>query len=265
MHNPARSAGLIEQSGKIGIGTWDFDANGTAQEDLGRFNFGWYYNWQPSPLWSPTATGRLAADDSFVPMIWGADDVNRADLRSAKNSSSNYLLGFNEPDNHSQSDMTVAEALKLWPKLMATGKLLGSPATTQDETLGATSWLGKFMSKAEARGYDVDFVTVHYYSDDGNLGDFKNFLRDVYKEYHKPIWVTEWALIDWENPDRYSAREAAKFAEAATQMLDDLSFVKRHAWFGAYEGGDGWNVNTELLDSNGHMTAVGNTFVDLAI
>ena len=41
-----------------------------------------------------------------------------------------YLLTFNEPDNPSQSNMTVARALQLWPYLEATGLQLGSPAVT---------------------------------------------------------------------------------------------------------------------------------------
>lgn len=257
------SAATIDHSGKIGIGTWDIDGKGTAASDLDRFDFGWYYNWQARPVWGSDA--RQASAQGFVPMIWGAADVTAANLSDAENASSRYLLGFNEPDNSEQSNMTVGQALKLWPKLMSTDKLLGSPATMTSGALGEDSWLGRFMDRAEAKGYDVDFVTVHYYSSDPHISAFKHFLQDVREEYHKPIWVTEWALVDWADPQHFSSATLARFAEKATEMMDDLGFVKRHAWFGAYSGGDGWDLNSELINDHGHLTKVGETFADLTL
>jgi len=258
-----RNPNLVEHPGKIGIGTWDFDASGTALSNLDQFNFGWYTNWQPDPLWSPGGEGE--DDQRFVPMIWGRDDVTAAKLEDVADAPSGYLLGFNEPDNVGQSNLGVRQALTLWPKLMETNLALGSPACTMSETLGDDSWLGRFMNKIDRRGYDVDFVAVHYYSDDGSVADFKAFLKDVRQEYHKPVWVTEWSLVDWTDPDRFTAEEIADFAADAIQMLDDLNFVKRHAWFGAYDGGDGWNINTELIDAEGKLTAVGEVFQELTM
>lgn len=254
---------LVEHPGKIGIGTWDFDASGTALSDLDQFNFGWYTNWQPDPLWSPGAEGE--GDERFVPMIWGRDDLTAANLDDLAGAQSGYLLGFNEPNKESQSNLSVREALTLWPKLMETNLALGSPACTMSQTLGDDSWLGRFMNKADRRGYDVDFVAVHYYSDDGNIADFEAFLKDVRQEYHKPVWVTEWALVDWTDPDRFTVEEIADFAADAIQMLDDLNFVKRHAWFAAYDDGDDSDINTELIDAEGNLTAVGHVFQELTM
>jgi hypothetical protein len=248
---------------KVGIGTWGIDAKGTALSDLDRFNFGWYTNWRTDPLWS--AGGEGNGDKRFVPMIWGGEDVTRQNLKSADDAASGYLLGFNEPDNSSQAKMSVEQAIKLWPSLMRTKLELGSPACTTSETLGADSWLGRFMDQADKKGYDVDFISVHYYAEDPSISDFKDFLKDVKKEYGRPVWVTEWALVDWEDPDRYSSEELAEFASAAIRMMDNLNFVKRHAWFGAYEGGDGWDINTELLDAEGNLTAVGEAFQGLLL
>ncbi|MEV0408193.1 glycosyl hydrolase [Actinoallomurus sp. NPDC050550] len=38
------------------------------------------------------------------------------------------LLGFNEPDMAGQANMSVEQALALWPRLQATGMRLGAPA-----------------------------------------------------------------------------------------------------------------------------------------
>lgn len=74
------------------------------------------------------------------------------------------ILGFNEPDERSQSALSVDEAIALWPELMATSARLGSPATTTPGTLGKQSWLGRFMKQADAADLRVDFMAVHYYS-----------------------------------------------------------------------------------------------------
>lgn len=249
----------IDNIDKIGIGTWDFDAQGTALADVEEMNFGWYYNWRYDPLWDSRG-GANSLSSKFVPTIWGRNEVDPALLDQIAKSSADALLGFNEPDNKSQADMSVEEALALWPELMATGLRLGSPAPTTEEAVGENSWLGQFMAGAEKLGYRVDFMAVHYYSDDLDVTAFKAYLEGLHEAYGRPIWVTEWALVDWENPDRFTQEEISSFALEAIHMMDDLAFVERHAWFGAYSGGDGWHINTELFDSAGQLTAIGDVF-----
>ena len=256
-------ASVVEHASKIGVGTWEIDANGSAISHLGQIDFGWYYNWQPDPLWTST-TARISPTADFVPMIWGSDDATAATMARIGASSATHLLGFNEPDNLHQADLTVKEAIDLWPLLMSTGKILGSPGTTTGETLGADSWLGQFMEQASAKGYRVDFIAVHYYSDNPDVNAFKSFLEAAYNEYHKPIWVTEWALVDWADPGKFSVEQLAAFASEAVQMMDDLAFVERHAWFGFYDGGDGWHLNTQLANADGSLTSLGELFESFA-
>jgi hypothetical protein len=254
---PQIGSSLIENASKIGIGTWDFDNRGTALKHVQELGFAWYYNWSLSPLWD-ASYGSVASASSFTPMVWGP-----ATFASAPPAGADSLLAFNEPDNRQQANLTVDQALSLWPELMATGLRLGSPATTMEGTLGAGSWLHDFMLGVDAKGYRVDFVAVHYYSTSQDVEAFKHFLEDVHHAYGLPIWVTEWALVDWNNPQRFSLDETATFAWNAIQMLDDLSFVERHAWFAAYEGGDGWYINTHLFDAQGDLTPVGTVFANL--
>ena len=198
-------------------------------------------------------------------MIWGKQQATAETFARIAKSAADTLLGFNEPNKSDQANMTVQQAIDLWPQMMATGKRLGSPATTTGGTLGEDSWLDRFMEQASAKNYRVDFIAVHYYSDNPDVSAFKAFLEAVHDQYQKPIWVTEWALVDWANPDRFSPQQIAAFAHAATEMMDNLAFVERHAWFAAYTGGDGWHINTELLDDQRKLTAVGNVFVDLTL
>lgn len=241
------SIALAKDLNKAGVGTWDIDSKSTALRDLKELGLAWYYDWQPQPLWSQAADWSI-----FTPMIWGPKHLTDENLRSVSRSPATALLGFNEPDEKLQANMTVEEALRVWPRLVATGKRLGSPAPS---TQGLW-WLDKFM----AAGPKVDFIAVHHYSTNKEVAPMKAYLEDVYARYRKPVWLTEWALVDWTNPKRFSLQETAAYAQKACLMLEDLPFVERHAWFAMYPGGDGWHINTELLDSAGRMTAVGNVF-----
>jgi len=250
----------IEHRGKIGIGLWDKDSLGTALNDVDRLGFDWHYNWSERTLWDSDDTAELS---SYTPMVWGGSNATAQALERAKLSGTSTLLGFNEPNEHKQANMSVEQALALWPDLQGTGLRLGSPAPSQHDVLGAGSWLGRFMAGAESQGLRVDFIAVHYYSKDKDVGAFKAFLEAVHAQYGKPVWVTEWALADWDNPSRFSASEQAAFARAGAEMMDDLAFVERHAWFAAYEGGDGWNLNSGLFDASGNLTEVGKVFAEL--
>ncbi len=119
---------------------------------------------------------------SYVPMIWGAANVTSATL-SQVSQEGRILLGFNEPDLASQSNMTVAQALDLWPKLMATGMTLGSPAVAAGAATPG-GWLDQFMAGAKTRGYRVDFITVHWYGGDFSTGpavqELESYLQAIY-------------------------------------------------------------------------------------
>lgn len=129
--------------------------------------------------------------------------------------------------------------------------------------LGLPSWLSRFMDEVAANGLRADFIAVHYYSSDDDIGAFKDFLEGVHAAYDRPIWVTEWALDDWSDHDRFRFEETADFLRAGALMMDRLNFVERHAWFGAYVGLGGLNLNTHLMAS-GHLTPAGNVFAGFA-
>jgi hypothetical protein len=168
-------------------------------------------------------------------LIWGAANVNAGTLSQVRGEGPD-LLSFNEPDMSGQANMTPAQALSLWPQLMATGLKLGSPAVA---TGGATpgGWLDQFMSGAAARGYRVNFITLHWYGADFATGpavsQLQSYLQAVHARYHKPIWLTEFALANFgASPQTPGRRQQAAFLTAATAMLQGLSYVQRYAWFG---------------------------------
>ncbi|MEV5712962.1 glycoside hydrolase family protein [Amycolatopsis mediterranei] len=196
---------------------------------LGDVGARWFSTWAADPhgITAPAGT-------EFVPMIWGRDSVTADQLQRAKAAGST-LLAFNEPDLAGQANMSVETALDLWPQLQATGMRLGAPAVAYGgDTPGG--WLDRFMSGAAARGYRVDFIPLHWYGGDFSAAataQLQSYLQAVYNRYHRPIWVTEYALTDFSGPTpRYpSAAQQADFVSRSTAMLNGLSFVERYAWF----------------------------------
>jgi Glycosyl hydrolase catalytic core len=211
---------------KKGVGVWAFDGLHRALSESGA---SWYFNWAVGHPGIKNPRGV-----QFVPMIWGAGSVTKANLREVRHEG-HYLLGFNEPDNAGQSDMTVAQALHYWPRLMATGMTLGSPAVAADAATPG-GWLDQFMAGAKADHYRVNFIAVHWYGADfatsAAVGQLESYLRAIHARYHKPIWLTEFALIKFGATTTFpSARLQAAFVTAATAMLQRLTFVQRYAWF----------------------------------
>ncbi|WP_435176231.1 sigma-70 family RNA polymerase sigma factor [Actinacidiphila sp. bgisy145] len=222
---PAAPPAAPATSSRKGVGVWTFDGVDAA---LARSGASWYYTWS-------TAHDGISGP-GFVPMIWGADSATSTALAQAK-AAGPYLLGFNEPDMSGQSNMTVDQALALWPKLESAGKVLGSPAVAYGaDTAGG--WLDRFMTGARQKGYRVDFITLHWYGGDFTTPDavaqLKSYLQAVHDRYHKPIWLTEFALTDFSGGSaRYpSDQQQAAFLTAATTMLDGLPYLQRYAWFG---------------------------------
>jgi hypothetical protein len=255
-HSPTHTAAApvqIASSARKGVGVWSF--NGVSQA-LAASGASWYYTWSTQ---HPGVTTPPSA--SFVPMVWGAASVTDASLAQAR-AHGPYLLGFNEPDMAQQSNMTVDQALDLWPRLMTAGKILGSPAVAYGGDV-AGGWLDRFMSGAAAKGYRVDFITLHWYGGDFRtpqaVDQLKSYLAAVYQRYHKPIWLTEYALIDFSNGTRFpSPQQQAAFVTASAKALDGLSYLQRYAWFGL--GADASKPSSGLFTNGTTTTPAGRAF-----
>jgi hypothetical protein len=224
---PVAPAATAVTSKRKGVGVWTFDGVSQALANSGA---SWYYTWdvKHQGVTSPSGT-------EFVPMIWGAKSVTASNLQQAK-SNGRYLLGFNEPDMAGQAEMTVEQALELWPQLQATGLPLGSPAVAWGGDRQG-EWLDRFMAGAKQRGYRVDFIALHWYGGDfttaNAVNQLKSYLQAVHARYGLPIWLTEFALIDFSNGVRFPTQaQQAAFLTAATKMLGGLSWLQRYAWFG---------------------------------
>lgn len=216
----------------------------------------WIYSW--------TADGPegMPVGVEFVPMVWGDRGNPEAACEQLaalqKAGSHKHLLGFNEPDGKDQADMTVETALKLWPLLEGTKLRLGSPATVHADN----AWMTEFMKGAEARSLRVDFICVHWYGGP-SVPSLLRHLERVHDLYDRPIWITEFAVADWQAKSREQNRHSPETVEAflkdALKELKRLKYVERFAWFSA-DPDSGPLGPSALFDANGELTAVGKVY-----
>lgn len=168
------------------------------------------------------------------------------------------LLGFNEPDHKDQSNMTVEQALDLWPKLMELGLRLGSPGCAQPDR----EWMKNFMKGIDERKLRVDFVTVHSYGG-LDVDALIKRLEAVHQMYQRPIWITEFGVGDWEAKtraeNRYKPEQIVTFMEKLLPQLDVLDMVERYAWFPAKPDSSSLGP-CALFAEDGSLTRVGETY-----
>src|ERR1700754_4208511 len=243
-------------SGKKGA---DFSTNmayGTWNGDIVALKAFWYYTWGtllPSP--SPQ-------NCEFVSMFWGASNVTPANISAVQQlkvqGKAKYVLGFNEPNRSDQSNMTVSQALALWPQLESIGLPLGSPAADWP----TRQWIYDFLDSCIAEKKRVDFICVHMYVGTDDNG-FVQTLQDLYNKYHLPVWITEFATADWNastpSANAYPPDQVLAFMKRLLPKLEGLSFVQRYSWFsGDPKGPQLWS--SALIDANGNLTTLGSYY-----
>lgn len=230
--------------------------NGTWYGNVNNLKANWFYTWGNSINWTQ------APNAEFVPMFWGKSsvtDTNIANIITLKNQGKvSYVLGFNEPDLSSQSNVPVDTALAYWPKLESIGLPLGSPAASWP----TRQWIYDFMDKAILQGRRVDFICVHMYVG-LNDSSFVQTLQDLYNKYHLPIWITEFATCYdpavqmSDNP--YTPEKVLAFMQRLLPKLEDLGFVQRYSWFsGSPTSPRLWS--SALVDASGNLTTLGSWY-----
>ncbi len=226
------------------------------RQRVASLNVGWHYSWGPI-LPEPAPKGV-----EFVPMIWGfwgaSPDFLKVldELRAAKlDGSRTHLLAFNEPDGKDQANMSVDKALEAWPFLEKTGLRLGSPGAVHADK----EWMQQFMTRANEKGYRVDFVCVHWYGSP-HVEPFIERLKKIHEMYQKPLWITEFAPADWNaktvEENRHTPEQVLRFMRELLPRLDQLDFVERYAWFGAWPDSPALGPSA-LFNKDGSLTALG--------
>ena len=184
-------------------------------------NTQWFYNWN--------ASAQSSLDIEYVPMRHNAKWDSFKKINQLENVT--HVLGFNEPNQPDQANMTVEEALAMWPKLQASGLRLGSPSPNDAER--GLKWLYEFMDEADKRGLRVDFVAVHYYKADWSANKLVGWLQKIHKRTGgRPIWLTEFNNgAPWTKNHNPTYAENAKKLDEYCRAMDAAKFIERYAIF----------------------------------
>lgn len=236
----ASSGGAAGIAGSPGKSPYKGVANSPAAQ-LSALGATWCYNWGTTPK----ATD--CNDPLFVPMVWGKDNVASA-VQAIGKAGYTTLLGFNEPNKTDQANMSVADAIALWPTLTSNPNIrVGSPAVSDD----GRAWLEDFMTQAKSKGLRVDFIAMHWYG--WNKGSCTaSALEGAVNwasKWNLPVWITEFGCMGSSNPDEQTLLD---FFKNAIPMLAKHPLVERYAWYP-------WNTYNHLYENNA-ITALGQAF-----
>lgn len=209
---------------------------------LSALNVSWYYSWgYTTQLINPVA--------QFIPMVFSLNTLPSITPQTT-------ILGFNEPDNSSQSNMSVATAIANWPTLENNSTLLGSPATAGNP-LTTNSWLQQFMNWTPKP--KVDFICVHWYKG-VNVNLFKNDMNNIIAMFNKPIWITEFApqtvASATAQPNKYTQTQVNNFLNSVIPWMEQHPMIHRYAYHNAKVG------TCAVFTSTGDLTPTGITYRD---
>ena len=224
---------------------------------LSKLNCSWYYNWSTEAFNKPLDEGV-----QHIPMMWGSGDDNKEAMKKLV-TTSNYILGFNEPDIGTQANIEFFEASSVWDeyiKPLNMRKVSPAPAAPGGDSV----WLRRFMNGdyicknpwdgswglfydykdeatkkfVEGESDSVDSVVLHYYRNTINLKGLLDAVETLWNSYHKPIWITEMSLFgmkgtdsDFSYENEEKRAEIQEYLEGAMEALDANPHVERYCWF----------------------------------
>lgn len=213
-------------------------------------------------------------DVEFIPMIWCGNNLERMKqsletdvINHVKNGTVKRILGFNEPDEKTQSNMSVECALERWPVLQSLGISMISPSCAKP----AGDWMKSFMARVDADNDDhpppraVDWVGVHWYGG-ANVIAFQNCMIQLHELYQRPILITEFAPADWAATtvatNRFSPAKVLAFMKEALPWLESQDWVAGYCWF-SFTITQPQGTSSALFDENGNLTPCGQFYASV--
>jgi len=241
---PAPSSGGGNGSGKWGLGWPNGDSDYLTNFLLPDVKF--LYTWGPQ---LPSNLNGLTG----VAMLWGYDQISQFQQLVVAGYA-NYVLGMNEPNEPSQSNMSAQDGAQLWMQyidpLHDQGYYLVSPACTNDAA--GMQWMQDFFSACT--GCHVDAVAFHYYST--SESGFATYATQLHNEFNLPIWVTEFADQNFSGGSQADQDDVWNFAGTIKQFVDETDWMEAAFPFGVMGDMQGVNTLNQLLSDSNEPTAL---------
>jgi len=87
-----------------------------------------------------------------------------------------------------------------------------------------------FYTMIAANNYRVDYTAVHLYQQP-NAGALISNLQGVYNTWGRPVWLTEFSPVDWNNNQGWTENDDYNFLAEFMWMAEDNVWLKRYAIF----------------------------------
>ena len=89
---------------------------------------------------------------------------------------------------------------------------------------------------------------------DAAVAALTSFLERVHNKYRKPVWLTEFSLVIYDNngiPTATSPPDVqTEFLRLAAEKMNHMDFVHRYAWFCSPPW---FSTNVQLFDGSKHL------------
>lgn len=186
----------------------------------------WHYNWVGEVPECPMVES--------VPMIYCVTHLDYLEAGYRTLMDSEWVMGFNEPDDARQANLTPAEAAAAWPRVEA---LAGDRKLVSPAVVWHPEWLVEFRAAYEAvegSSPHLDALAVHCYTN--SVEDCKTRIAQVvhYAELWgiDEVWVTEFML--W-------GTHAEEDMVGLVRWMEAHPRITRYAWFpGSLTGDEDW-------------------------
>lgn len=218
---------LFAKSDKRGVGENLFQY--WAQLEALQPGLTWYYNW------SDEEKSNVEGQDflEYVPMTWGGN-FNAEKIRQycSNHPEVKYLLGFNEPNFKSQSNLSPEVAAAAWPEVQALARefnlelvapaLNYSPDAPYNDPI---KWMDEFVALVGPDAFD--YTAIHAY---GGFGVMSELATNFHDKYGKPVWVTEFCFWPGESGG-VSVTSQINMMVQSLEWLEKTEWIHRYAWF----------------------------------
>ncbi len=197
------------------------------------FQGNWAYNW------GRETSVNLPTEVPFNPMQWGDFNWDIGDSQGPleqfisewhRNAQSTHLLGFNEPDGGTnQSNLTVNQAIDLWPRLERMNLPLVSPVAKSPDA----AWMTNFMTQAQGLGDRVDAIAAHNYPDPngGSSDALVNLLQAFNTAWNRPVWLTEFSAVNWSGNGTWTEEDNYNWLAEFIWRAESLPWLRHYSLF----------------------------------
>jgi len=220
-------------------------------------NASWTYGW------GSATPANLAPGVLWYPMWWafygGTQPGINASLAQLVTNGAPVLLMYNEPDNASQANMSVASALQGYTLTSVAARLIGfnnliSPACADD----GDTWMWELMNAMTASNLLCSAVAIHNY--DETSSQFLSYVDGIHNDFGYNVYVTEFAPTDWQTPTSITVADCQAYMSNAIPGLKSRSYVLGYSWYAADQPGTGALGTAALFNTNGTLTTLGSQY-----